>query len=172
MLCGHKAHEQRTTGQPDSNHVPISLPTPRRQVPPRAAGHGWEGDVPPEGLGGRSSWVCGGSPTGGSRASKAEGLKYQQTPTPTSCSGDSQKHLSPGGQHLCTELGREKLRRLEVHLGCVWTPAVLPSWDSAAAALGGPAGLSAQGWEGQQTEKSRVRTAWVQRTNMMQLAPP
>lgn len=42
-----------------------------------------------------------------------------------------------------------------------------------AEALGGPAGLSAGGGDRQQQrEKSRVRTAWVQKTNMMQLAPP
>lgn len=40
--------------------------------------------------------------------------------------------------------------------------------------MGGPVGFSVDGWEEQQeqTEKSRVLTAWVQRTNMMQLAPP
>lgn len=54
-----------------------------------------------------------------------------------------------------------------------WVPEC-PALEGAGA-RGGLVGLSADGWAGQQQqqrEKSRVRTARVQRTNMMQLAPP
>lgn len=143
---GPGADDRWTAGRPKSDLVPpaalnLTADPPADEYPSErahAAGRGRagvSGDEPPEALGGRVCWLP--SPPG-VKISKSRRLIVPQPSGRTPCSGDSRNHLSPGRQHLCTEPGREQLRCLEVHLGCVWIPEIRRSWRAQEAWEGQP----------------------------------